>query len=88
MLKHPDGQKPLEVISNSISIDYVVHHWLRMLHKPLPFLLHMPLNYPFEEVKSNPCESSVTFLDYKNTFFYTFHGKKRKSEIRQKERKS
>lgn len=26
LLKHPDGQKQLEVISNSISIDYVVHH--------------------------------------------------------------
>lgn len=36
LLKHPDGQKQLEVISNSISIDYVVHRLLGMLHKPLP----------------------------------------------------
>lgn len=44
-LERPDGQIQLEVISNSMSIDYVVHHWDGRLYTP-----QMLFNYPFEEV--------------------------------------
>lgn len=75
LLKHPDGQWQLEVISNSVSIDYIVHHWLGTLHK-LPFLLQMPFSYLFQEVN----QIHVTFqLHFKTTktFFSSFHGKKK-----------
>lgn len=85
LLKPPDGQKQLEVISNCINIDYIVHHWLGMLHK-LPFLLQMQFSYPFDEVN----QIHLTFeLHFKTTkilfFFHLFMGKR---EIQRKERKS
>lgn len=76
LLKHPDGQKQLEVISNSVSIDYIVHCWLGMLYK-LPFLQQMLLNYPFEEVN----QIHVTFqLNFQTTkiFFFIFSWEKEK----------
>lgn len=78
LLKHPDGQKQLEVISNSVSIDYIVNHWLGMLHK-LPFLRQMLFNYPFQEVN----HIHVHFKTTKSFFFILSGEKERNTEKRE-----
>lgn len=70
MLKHPDGPEQLEVIGNSISIDYVVHHWLAGWLGMLPSLLQMQLNYPFEEVNHIHVTSQSHFEATKRFFFH------------------
>lgn len=85
LLKHPDGQKQLEVISNSISIDYIVHHWLGMLHKP-PVLLQIPFKYPFEAVNHIHVTFQLNFKTAKKKK-KNFISSWEKEEIKRKDRK-
>lgn len=73
------------MISNSVSIDYVVHHWPGMLHKhKLPFLQQMPFNYPFEEVNQTHATSQLHFSTTKTIFFTPFVGKRGNQKYREK----
>lgn len=85
LLKHPDGQKQLQVISNSGSLDYIVHHWPGMLHK-LPFLQQMPLNYPFKEANQIHETSQLHFKTTKIHFF-SVPSHEKKEEIRNTEKR-
>lgn len=89
LLKHPDGQRQLEVISNSVSIDYIVHHWLGTLHK-LPYLLQMAFSYLSEEVNQIHVTFQLHFMTTKTFFFPSFHGRKKKKQKKsgEKRRKS
>ena len=90
LLKHPDGQRQLEVISNSVSIDYIVHHWLGMLHK-LPYLLQMAFSYLSEEVNQIHVTFQLHFMTTKTFFFSIFsweEKKKKQKKSGEKRRKS
>lgn len=86
LLKHPDGQRQLEVISNSVSIDYIVHHWLGMLHK-LPYLLQMAFSYLSEEVNQIHVTFQLHFMTTKTFFFSIFSWEEKKKNRRNPEKR-